>query len=74
LALVRIGVTSAAKLRKSRKIGYFAMAALAVALPGVDPVTTAMEMAPLMVLYEGSIWLSVLFERRWQVAAAASAA
>lgn len=68
LALVRIGVTSAAKLRKSRKIGYFAMAALAVALPGVDPVTTAMEMAPLMVLYEGSIWLSVFFEPRWREA------
>ena len=41
-------VTSAGKLRRSRKIGYFAMAALAVALPGVDPVTTAMEMVPPM--------------------------
>jgi Sec-independent protein secretion pathway component TatC len=44
------------------------MAALAVALPGVDPVTTAMEMIPLLVLFEGSIWLSVAFERRWRVA------
>jgi Sec-independent protein secretion pathway component TatC len=42
------------------------MAALAVALPGVDPVTTAFEMAPLMLLFEASIWLSVVFERRWQ--------
>jgi hypothetical protein len=42
------------------------MAALAVALPGVDPVTTLLEMAPLMFLYESSIWLAVLFERRWQ--------
>ncbi|MDQ5821502.1 MAG: twin-arginine translocase subunit TatC [Actinomycetota bacterium] len=66
LALVRLGVTSAAKLRRSRRIGYFAMAALAVALPGVDPVTTAMEMLPLLVLYEGSIWLSVVFERKWR--------
>jgi len=68
LALVRLGVTSAAKLRRSRRVGYFAIAALAVALPGVDPVTTAMEMIPLLVLFEGSIWLSVAFERRWRVA------
>ena len=68
LALVRLGVTSAAALRRNRKIGYVAMAAVAVALPGVDPITTAFEMAPLMLLYEGSIWLSVLFERRWRSA------
>src|SRR5258705_43984 len=35
-----------------------------LALPGVDPVTTTMEMLPLMLLFEGSIWLSVLMERR----------
>jgi sec-independent protein translocase protein TatC len=67
LALVRIGVLSSAKLRRNRRIGYVAMAALAVALPGVDPVTTAFEMVPLMGLFELSVWLSVLFERRWQL-------
>ena len=46
------------------------MAALAVALPGVDPVTTAFEMVPLMLLFEGSIWMSVFFEKRWKRAAA----
>jgi sec-independent protein translocase protein TatC len=66
LALVRLGITSAARLRHNRRIGYAAMAALAVALPGVDPVTTAFEMVPLMLLFEASIWLSVVFERRWQ--------
>jgi sec-independent protein translocase protein TatC len=66
LLLVRIGVLTAAKLRRNRRIGYVAMAALAVALPGVDPVTTAFEMLPLMALLELSIWLSVLFERRWR--------
>jgi sec-independent protein translocase protein TatC len=65
LALVRLGVLSANRLRSNRRIGIVAMAALAVALPGVDPVTTLIEMAPLMALYEGSIWLAVLFERRW---------
>jgi len=66
LGLVRLRVVSAAKLRRNRRIGIVAMAALAVALPGVDPVTTLFEMAPLMLLYEGSIWLAVLFERRWR--------
>jgi sec-independent protein translocase protein TatC len=66
LGLVRFHVLSAAKLRRNRRIGYVAMAALAVALPGVDPVTTAFEMVPLMILFEGSIWLAVIFERRWQ--------
>ena len=66
LALVRLGVTSSARLRKSRRIGYVAMAALAVALPGIDPVTTAIEMAPLMLLYESSIWLAAGLERRWR--------
>jgi len=64
LGLVRIGILSSAKLRRNRRIGYVVMAAIAVALPGVDPVTTTMEMIPLMLLFECSIWLSVLLERR----------
>jgi sec-independent protein translocase protein TatC len=64
LGLVRIGVLSSAKLRRNRRIGYVVMAAIAVALPGVDPVTTSLEMVPLMLLFEGSIWLSVFMERR----------
>jgi sec-independent protein translocase protein TatC len=64
LALVRIGVLSSARLRRNRRLGYVIMAALAVALPGVDVVTTTLEMIPLIVLFELSIWLSVLVERR----------
>jgi sec-independent protein translocase protein TatC len=64
LALVRLGVTSSAKLRKNRRIGYVVVAALAVALPGVDPVTTLFEMVPLLILFESSIWLSVALESR----------
>ena len=64
LALVRLGVLSTTTLRKNRRLGYFIVAVVAVLLPGVDPVTTTFEMVPLMVLYEGSIWLSVLMERR----------
>ena len=52
-----------------RRCIYFVMALLAVALPGLDWVTTAFEIVPLITLFELSIWLSVLFERRWQTAA-----
>jgi sec-independent protein translocase protein TatC len=65
LALVRLGITSSARLRRNRRIGYVAVTALAVALPGVDPVTTFFEMVPLLVLFEASIWLAVLLEPRW---------
>jgi sec-independent protein translocase protein TatC len=64
VALVRIGIVRAEQLRKNRRIGYVAVAALAVALPGVDPVTTTFEMVPLLVLFEASIWVSVVVERR----------
>jgi sec-independent protein translocase protein TatC len=69
LALVRIGLLSSRKLRKNRRIGYAVMAVLAVALPGVDPVTTILEMIPLMLLFEASIWLSVLLDQRSGVTA-----
>jgi Sec-independent protein secretion pathway component TatC len=32
----------------------------------VDPVSLAFEVVPLVLLFELSIWLSVLMERRWQ--------
>jgi sec-independent protein translocase protein TatC len=64
LALVRLGVLSTDTLRRNRRLGYFIVAVVGVLLPGVDPVTTIFETAPLAVLYEGSIWLAVLMERR----------
>jgi sec-independent protein translocase protein TatC len=64
LALVRIGFLSSTRLRRNRRLGYVIMVALAVALPGVDVVTTTIEMVPLLLLFELSIWLSVLVERR----------
>lgn len=70
LALVRLGVVTTEKLRRNRRTGYVAMAVLAVALPGIDPVTTAFEMVPLIVLYEASIWLSVALEKRRRPVAA----
>lgn len=67
LALVRLGVTSAAKLRRNRRLGYVIVTVVAVALPGVDPITTLLELIPLLILFEGSIWLAVLMERRQRI-------
>ena len=64
LALVRLGILTSRQLRKNRRMGYFVVAAIAVALPGVDPVTTCIEIAPLWVLFEASIQLSRIVERR----------
>src|SRR5579872_1496711 len=64
VGLTRIGILSTAKLRRSRRVGYFVVCCVGVALPGVDPVTTTLETIPLLVLYEASIWASVLLERR----------
>jgi len=65
LALVRIRVLSSAKLRRNRRIGYPLMLAFAVLLPTVDPVSLAFEVVPLLILFEISIWLSVVMEKRW---------
>jgi sec-independent protein translocase protein TatC len=64
LGLVSLGVLSSRTLRKHRRVGYFVVAVVALALPGPDPVTTFLELLPMWALFEGSIWLSVLFERR----------
>src|SRR5438067_13802008 len=64
LAAVRLGILTSSRLRKERRMGYFIVAAIAVALPGVDPFTTIIEAIPLLILFEASIWLSVLMERR----------
>ncbi|TMM16267.1 MAG: twin-arginine translocase subunit TatC [Actinobacteria bacterium] len=64
LGLVSLGVLSSRSLRRHRRIGYFVTAVIALALPGPDPVTTFLELLPMWALFEGSIWLAVLFERR----------
>jgi sec-independent protein translocase protein TatC len=64
VGLTRLGVLTTRQLRRNRRLGYFVVACVGVALPGVDPVTTFFETIPLWILFEGSIWLSVLLDRR----------
>jgi sec-independent protein translocase protein TatC len=73
LGLVALGVLSSRTLRRQRRLGYFISAAVALALPGPDLVTTFLELLPMWALFEGSIWLAVLFERRRAKVTAASA-
>jgi len=70
LALVRLGVLSSDRLRRNRRLGYVLMLTFAILLPTVDPVSLVLEVVPLLVLFELSIWLSVFMERRWERSAA----
>jgi sec-independent protein translocase protein TatC len=65
LALVRLRVLTTQRMRKNRSIAYVLLLVFAILLPTVDPVSLVFETVPLILLYEGSIWLSVLMERRW---------
>lgn len=65
LALVRLRVLTSARLRKNRRVSYVLLLVFAILLPTVDPVSLAFETVPLLLLFELSIWLSVLMERRW---------
>jgi sec-independent protein translocase protein TatC len=68
LALVRLRILTTDQLRRNRKLAYVILLGAAILLPTVDPVSLAFEVVPLWVLFELSIWLSVLMERRWQAA------
>lgn len=66
LALVRLRVLTSARLRANRRIAFVLLLIFAALLPTVDPVSLAFELVPLMLLFELSIWLSALMERRWR--------
>jgi sec-independent protein translocase protein TatC len=64
VGLTQLGIVTTTKLRKNRRMGYFICTIVGLCLPGVDFVSTFFEVAPLWILFEGSIWLAVLLERR----------
>ena len=70
LAVTRVGIVTTAQLRRHRRYAILVIAILAMLLPGQDPVTMLMMMAPLIVLFEGSILLASLLDRRAERAAA----
>lgn len=58
VAVTRLGIVKVEQLRANRRYAYLAIAILAAALPGVDPISMLIEMAPLLALYELSILLA----------------
>lgn len=61
LAVTRLGIVSVDQLSGNRRYAYLAIALLAAALPGVDPVSMLIEMVPLLLLYELSILIARAF-------------
>jgi sec-independent protein translocase protein TatC len=66
LGLVRLRVVSARQLRVNRRYAFVGLLVFAILLPTVDPVSLAFEVVPLVLLYEGTIWVALLMERRWE--------
>ncbi|MGA2505681.1 MAG: twin-arginine translocase subunit TatC [Anaerolineales bacterium] len=62
--LVQLRILSATILRKQRKIAYFALFVFAeVVTPVSDPIVAPMVvMIPMVLLYEGSIWIALRIE------------
>jgi sec-independent protein translocase protein TatC len=73
LGLTRAGVVNARMLRKGRRYAVVGCVLVAAILPG-DAITMALEALPLYILYEVSIVLAALVERRARRASAAEAA
>jgi sec-independent protein translocase protein TatC len=63
LAVTRLGVVSVERLRHSRRYALGACALVAAALPG-DAVTMLLETVPLYALFEVSVLVAALAERR----------
>ncbi len=64
LALTTLGIVRVDQITKNRRYAYLALAVLAAALPGVDPISMLIELVPLLVLFELSILLAKVFDRR----------
>src|SRR3954466_12414262 len=58
LAVCRLGIVTPKQLARNRRYAYLAIAVVAMALPGTDPVSMLLEMAPLIVLFETSVVLA----------------
>lgn len=63
LGLSRVGIITAERLRSGRRVAYVLMVVLAALLPTADPVSLAIEIVPLLALYELSI-LGVRMQER----------
>src|SRR5262249_40216196 len=63
LAATRAGIVTPRQLRRNRRYAMLACGAIAALLPG-DAITLLLETVPLYLLFELSLLLAPLFERR----------
>ena len=70
VAACRLGLTTPETLRQKRRYAIVLIAVLAALLPTLDPLTLILEMIPLLLLYELSIWLASALGRPRAAAAA----
>ena len=61
LAVTRLGIVTPRQLAKNRRYAILIIAIVAMLLPGTDPVTMLICMAPLYLLFEFSVLLARLF-------------
>jgi sec-independent protein translocase protein TatC len=66
IGLNRMGILSARQLREHRRYAIVAIVGLALLLPGTDFVTTLLELIPMLVLFELSVVIAAVLERRGQ--------
>jgi sec-independent protein translocase protein TatC len=64
IAITRVGIVSTSQLAHNRRYAILIIAVTAMLLPGQDPITMALMMAPMYVLFEASILFSWLLDRR----------
>jgi len=64
LAVTRMGIISTRQLKRNRGYALLTIAVVAALLPGTDPVTMLSMMVPMILLYELSILLASLLDRR----------
>ncbi|MDQ6819396.1 MAG: twin-arginine translocase subunit TatC [Actinomycetota bacterium] len=74
LALQRLGVITSRTLIRNWRYATVIIAVIAAAMPGADPVTTGLQMLPLVVLFLASIVLLAIADRRAEARAAAELA
>ena len=60
VAVTRLGIITPQQLSHNRRYAYLALAVAAMLLPGTDPVTMLIELAPLLALFELSLVLARL--------------
>jgi sec-independent protein translocase protein TatC len=58
LGVTRLGIVTPEQLGANRRYAVLVIAVVAMLLPGTDPVTMLISMAPLLLLFEGSLLLA----------------